>query len=718
MIRVLLSCVFGAFCVQSALAAPPELVVQTAVRAWEGAAALSPDGNLLAVCTDSRTRIYATQSGELRRVLNGGGRPTWSNDGKVLAVGGEGVRLWKMPSATLLRFERRGGGGASFDASGQRFACRTKEEDLSGAVFETFSARIVGKSPPATELLTFWEQERALLAPNGRQFLTFNARDYSSREKPTIRVALWDVASGDLVREFTSIFGVRGAAWSPDGTQIALAQEANTLVLWNPRTGATQKLSGSSDTSSSEWLWNVVFSRDGQTLVSSSTDSDNALRFWKMPSGELQKSVPLPRGATDSFYLSASSDLKMFALRGGRGGAALMDSDGKPGRELAPQPPRISTLAWSRDSKMLAHDSDESVRIWDLQTGTLRASPPVLGRVAGLSFRPSQLRGALGIDEIEDGRPSGFTRGEVWNWNLANGQLGANVVLNSIDPKSEEQQDDPTLLSPGGVWTARHSGYDNRIPIHDAQTGRIARVLKVPDQGMGFAFGDDNFAATAERNGTIRVWNLQTGTNRVVHLNTQGNAFEARIVSFSPKLNWVAGGGYRGLCVWAARGAHQKRWLGTDNVSALDWSPDEKWLAVADDKGQVALWKHAAPGSTKAQRVVLGFHQGAVSVLKWSPDGRFLASCGSDGAVRIWSVSSTKPALHLTMWNFPIDETRQSQWLAISPDGTWNATPSATKWARWRNINARVDEALLPLETRNSARDPALLRKRMSPFKS
>jgi hypothetical protein len=113
-----------------AVAAPPELlipelVMQAAAGTSEAPAALSPEGGFLAVSSGSYTQIYETRSGQLRRVLRSGGWPVWSPDGKVLAVGGNGVRLSQMPAATLLRFEKRAGGGISFDASGRYFACAT-----------------------------------------------------------------------------------------------------------------------------------------------------------------------------------------------------------------------------------------------------------------------------------------------------------------------------------------------------------------------------------------------------------------------------------------------------------------------------------------------------------------------------------------------------------------------------------------------------------------
>lgn len=73
-----------------------------------------------------------------------------------------------------------------------------------------------------------------------------------------------------------------------------------------------------------------------------------------------------------------------------------------------------------------------------------------------------------------------------------------------------------------------------------------------------------------------------------------------------------------------------------DAVQDLVWSPDGRWLAVAEVSGPLLLI-HGESGAV-AQR--WPGHGGGTLKLAWSRDSRWLASSGQDGAARLWNPDS------------------------------------------------------------------------------
>jgi WD40 repeat protein len=111
---------------------------------------------------------------------------------------------------------------------------------------------------------------------------------------------------------------------------------------------------------------------------------------------------------------------------------------------------------------------------------------------------------------------------------------------------------------------------------------------------------DGKLLASADGDGTVRLWNPATG-----HLA------RAPLHADSAYLGGVFG---------------------------VAFSPDGKLLASGEGDGTVRLWNPATgqpPGAPLQATSTLN----GVSAVAFSPDGRLLASAGGDGTVRLWQVS-------------------------------------------------------------------------------
>ncbi len=69
-------------------------------------------------------------------------------------------------------------------------------------------------------------------------------------------------------------------------------------------------------------------------------------------------------------------------------------------------------------------------------------------------------------------------------------------------------------------------------------------------------------------------------------------------------------------------------------VNSLDWSPDSKKLAASGPEGEVIIWDVKT-----SKRKNLNGHTRQVRNIRWSPNGQFLATTSHDGSIKIWNIN-------------------------------------------------------------------------------
>ncbi len=249
-------------------------------------------------------------------------------------------------------------------------------------------------------------------------------------------------------------------------------------------------------------------------------------------------------------------------------------------------------------------------------------------------------------------------------------------------------------LSPDGTIFAIANFGDNS-GLLDAHTGEYVKVLghtarpsgssvRPKDGGMAtsFAFSADGTTlASGSRDGTIRLWDVATGTAQ--HTLT-GHTSWVESVAFSPDGTTLAvGSDDSTIRLWdVATGTVQHTLTEhTHRVWSVAFSPDGRTLASGSQDGTVRLWDVATGTLQHAHRT------SRVSSVAFSPDGRTLAS-GSWTQIHLLDVATGTVQHTLT------GHTGDVSSVAFSPDGRTLASESGGKIRLWDVATGTVHHTL------------------------
>jgi WD40 repeat protein len=338
------------------------------IQVWD--AAFSPDGRTLAVCNlDSRVRLWDVTSGkELALIGEHWGVVNFlafiDGDRGIASASHEGlVCHWDLATARAVReFQEEGThcfcGNLSPD--GRTLALGDDE----GVHFFDWST---GKN---LRLLKGHKRQvwATVFSPDGKVLASSANMDQY--------ILLWDVPTGKQLRRILTPFlhDLHSLAWSPDGKLLAsagvktnnLGKIIDTVCLWNPATGKqvrewTMRLGTDRQTGGVRGL---AFSPDGTRLAAA--DADNPIVVWDVGTGRSHARLPVqPRGV---IALAFSPDGLMLASGGMDRTVRLWElATWKERRRYEGHLGGITKLAFSSDGLTLASTGgDTSVLLWSV----------------------------------------------------------------------------------------------------------------------------------------------------------------------------------------------------------------------------------------------------------------------------------------------------------------------------------------------------------------
>jgi WD40 repeat protein/serine/threonine protein kinase len=534
-------------------------------------------------------------------------------------------------------------------------------------------------------------------------------------------VYLYDVATGKreaVLRGHSA--PATGAAYRPDGKQIATISNDQTIRLWDPATGqqtALLKPEVASPKLDRDPV--VAYSADGSRIVSSARyEGACTSRLWDATTGK--EIAVLAKWHEQGFPAAFSSDGKRVAVSSGEN-AHLCDA--VTGRRLAvlgPHGKTVAQLAYSPDGKRIASaDGSEVIHLWDGESGkevavlrghtaavnSLLFSPDGLQLVSGSQYPDSTAR----LWDAATGRPLAVLAGHKNEtnriafspdgkrvatpsadqtarlWDAHTGQLLA--VLSGHTDKMYQ-----VVFSPNGTRVVTSSD-DATLRLWDAQTGELISVLR----GHGDSFPeypppdftpDGARLVSGSKDGTVRIWDMSLVERNGI---LKGHTSYVYDVAFNPGGQQVASAAWDGTArLWDATTGLQTGLLKhkTGIINSVAYSANGRLLATAAREQGIILWDVASQKPARdAPFVVPGFWDNRAAV---NPKGTVLASGCADGPVRLWDVATGR---QLAL--FGDGHVKESRDAAFHPDGGLLATTGVDGTVRLWDVVQHVPVAVL-----------------------
>ncbi len=249
----------------------------------------------------------------------------------------------------------------------------------------------------------------------------------------------------------------------------------------------------------------------------------------------------------------------------------------------------IKEIIYSPDGRRLASVGDNTIKIWDVNSGTcLKTMEELKDKVTSIAYSP-------------DGK------------GLAS--AGYNTVR---------------------IWDAESGACLKTLSGH---RGTVLSVVYTPD-GRSLACGSfDSGTLCRKVDSFIQIWDVNSGA--CLRTLSGPNArvirtLEGKAVAYSPDGKRVVISIDKTIKIWDVETGACLRTLSGHNapVRAVAYSPDEKSLASGSDDRTIKIWDVESGACLRT----LDEHKDGVTSVAYSPDGKSIASGSDDQTIKIWEV--------------------------------------------------------------------------------
>ncbi len=273
-------------------------------------------------------------------------------------------------------------------------------------------------------------RQKIAFSPAGDQFATIGAQEHS-------HLVIWDFASGQVLRQFERGSNIEDIVYTADGSALLIASREGVLTLIAAQTGQVIREFEEFPGESSAALRYIALSPDGTKVIGALLEA--GLSVWDFATGELLHNYTYGGVLTAAFHPQDGTvligDFSVLRTIDPQTGAVLRSNTGHS-RGI------LSLAITSDGSRVVTTGVDETVRVWDLNSGQFIRRFTGPGASQGVALSP-------------DGKTMliGSTDSSVTLWDVEKGEEIRSFVF------VDDQPITAVTLSPDGRKALVGAGY-------------------------------------------------------------------------------------------------------------------------------------------------------------------------------------------------------------------------------------------------------------------